>query len=288
MRMVASAKLHHVQGMTENFLCYKDKLQEIVDSLQLTVDNSMRTDNQQGDSQLSTSNSQLSTLLIPVSSNSGLCGAFNSNIAKATFQRMEALKAQGKEVLLLPIGKKIAHELKKAGIAFDAGFIGLIEAIEKSNTFSQVPTLVKTAVELHQHKEIDGAEFVYHHFKSMGTQVIQIDSLQLTIDSSMRTDDRQGANQLSTVNCQLSTYLTEPSPEELLSSLWPRLLNAQAYGILLDSLTSEHAARMLAMQTADDNANDLLKELTLLYNKTRQQAITNELIDIMGGMGVRR
>ncbi|MBQ4295290.1 MAG: F0F1 ATP synthase subunit gamma, partial [Prevotella sp.] len=73
-----------------------------------------------------------------------------------------------------------------------------------------------------------------------------------------------------------------------LSSLWPRLLNAQAYGILLDSLTSEHAARMLAMQTADDNANDLLKELTLLYNKTRQQAITNELIDIMGGMGVRR
>ena len=273
MRMVASAKLHHVQGMTENFLCYKDKLQEIVDSLQLTADSSMRTDDQQGDSQLSTLNSQLSTLLIPVSSNSGLCGAFNSNIAKATFQRMEALKAQGKEVLLLPIGKKIAHELKKAGIAFDAGFIGLIEAIEKSNTFSQVPTLVKTAVELHQHKEIDGAEFVYHHFKSMGTQVITTTPLPLAMPQ-MRTKKSE-------------VFLTEPTPDELLSSLWPRLLNAQAYGILLDSLTSEHAARMLAMQTADDNANDLLKELTLLYNKTRQQAITNELIDIMGGMGVK-
>ena len=89
--------------------------------------------------------------------------------------------------------------------------------------------------------------------------------------------------QLSTLNSQLSTYLTEPSPEELLTSLFPRLLNAKVYGILLDSLTSEHAARMLAMQTADDNANDLLKELTLLYNKTRQQSITNELIDIMSG-----
>ena len=78
-------------------------------------------------------------------------------------------------------------------------------------------------------------------------------------------------------------FLTEPTAEELINSIHPRLLNAEVYGTLLDSFTSEHAARMLAMQTADDNANELLKELTLLYNKTRQQAITNELIDIMGG-----
>jgi ATP synthase F1 gamma subunit len=109
------------------------------------------------------------------------------------------------------------------------------------------------------------------------------DNQMRAVDSSMRTDDQQGDSQLSTVNCQLSTYLTEPSRQELLTSLFPRLLNAKVYGILLDSLTSEHAARMLAMQTADDNANDLLKELTLLYNKTRQQSITNELIDIMSG-----
>ena len=106
----------------------------------------------------------------------------------------------------------------------------------------------------------------------------------------MRTEDQQNDSQpstfnyqLSTINYQLSTYLTEPSPQELLSTLFPRLLHAQVYGILLDALTSEHAARMMAMQTADDNANDLLKDLTQLYNKTRQQAITNELIDIMGG-----
>ena len=283
MRMVASAKLHHTQGMTEAFLRYKDKLQEIVESLQLTVDSSKRADDQQGDSQLSTINYQLSTILVPISSNSGLCGAFNSNIAKATMQRIQELESQGKNVRLLPIGKKIAKELKKTNRVFHADFIPMLEQIEKNNTFTGVSTLVEQAFEWYQNQEIDSVEFLYHHFKSMGTQVIQVDSLQLTVDSSMKSEGQQSGSQLSTLNSQLSTYLTEPSREELLASLFPRLLNAQVYGILLDSLTSEHAARMLAMQTADDNANDLLKELTLLYNKTRQQAITNELIDIMGG-----
>ena len=121
----------------------------------------------------------------------------------------------------------------------------------------------------HQAAAIDQVEFIYHHFKSMGSQVITTTALPLDCPTPQAKKE--------------DTLLTEPSPEELLASLFPRLLNAQVYGILLDSLTSEHAARMLAMQTADDNANDLLKELTLLYNKTRQQAITNELIDIMGG-----
>ena len=279
MRMVASAKLHHTQGMTEAFLRYKDELEKIVDSLQLTVYSSMRQEDQEGESQLSTLNSQLSTLLIPVSSNSGLCGAFNSNIAKATMQRIQELESQGKKVRLLPIGKKIAHELKRAGKEFHSDFVNLLDKIEKSNTFTDVSALLELACEWQQNQEIDHVEFLYHHFKSMGSQVITIDSLQLTANHSMQQDE----NQLSTFNFQLSTYLTEPSSEELLTSLFPLLLNAQAYGIMLDSLTSEHAARMLAMQTADDNANDLLKELTLLYNKTRQQAITNELIDIMSG-----
>ena len=269
MRMVASAKLHHTQSMTEAFLRYKDELQSIVDSLQLTVDSSMRQEDQQGESQLSTFNSQTSTLLIPVSSNSGLCGAFNSNIAKATMKRIQELESQGQEVHLLPIGKKIAHELKKANKDFNADFVGMLEKIEKNSTFTDVSSLVNLACALHQNKKIDNVEFLYHHFKSMGSQIITIDSLSLT-------------------SCPLPlapqpSLLTEPSPQELLTSLFPRLLNAQVYGILLDSLTSEHAARMLAMQTADDNANDLLKELTLLYNKTRQQSITNELIDIMSG-----
>ncbi|MBQ2535844.1 MAG: ATP synthase F1 subunit gamma [Bacteroidaceae bacterium] len=276
MRMVASAKLHHTQGMTEAFLRYKDELEKTVYSLQFTVDSSMQTDDPQGASQPSTVNCQLSTLLIPISSNSGLCGAFNSNIAKATMQRIQELEAQGRQVQLLPIGKKIAHELKKTNKDFSTDFVDMLDKIEKSNAYTDVETLVGCVNGLYQREKIDEVEFLYHHFKSMGTQVIQVDSLQLTIDSSTQTDDQQD-------DSKLSTFLTEPSRQELLASLFPRLLNAKVYGIMLDSLTSEHAARMLAMQTADDNANDLLKELTLLYNKTRQQSITNELIDIMSG-----
>jgi len=200
MRMVASAKLHHTQGMTEAFLRYKDELEKIVDSLQLTVYSSMRQEDQEGESQLSTLNSQLSTLLIPVSSNSGLCGAFNSNIAKATMQRIQELESQGKKVRLLPIGKKIAHELKRAGKEFHSDFVNLLDKIEKSNTFTDVSALLELACEWQQNQEIDHAEFLYHHFKSMGSQVITIDSLSLTVDHSMQQDE----NQLSTFNFQLS------------------------------------------------------------------------------------
>ena len=269
MRMVASAKLHHTQSMTEAFLRYRDGLQSIVDSLNDNLNDNLNSYPLPLAPQLLPLAPCPSTLLIPVSSNSGLCGAFNSNIAKATMKRIQELELQGQTVHLLPIGKKIAHELKKANKDFNEDFVSLLEKIEKSNTFTDVSALVNLACALHQNKKIDNVEFLYHHFKSMGSQIITIDSLSLT-------------------SCPLPlapqpSLLTEPSPQELLTSLFPRLLNAQVYGILLDSLTSEHAARMLAMQTADDNANDLLKELTLLYNKTRQQSITNELIDIMSG-----
>jgi F-type H+-transporting ATPase subunit gamma len=284
MRMVSSAKLHHVQGMTEAFLRYKDELEKIVNTLSHHGEGVQATSSQttnhpdsaphDGGDVRQDREGQRSLLLIPISSNSGLCGAFNSNMVKATFQRIKEWEAQGAQVQVLPIGKKIAHALKKEGINFKEDFVNLLETVEKSNTFAKVSSLVELAVERYQAKEIDHVEFIYHHFKSMGTQLIQVDSLQLTTHLSPSTAK--------------FSLLTEPSPEELLASLFPRLQNAQVYSILLDSLTSEHAARMLAMQTADDNANDLLKELTLLYNKTRQQAITDELIDIMGGKVVNQ
>lgn len=254
--MVASAKLHHAQTMTEKFLRYRDSLQSIVEDL--------------GGKSSTALQPQHAVVLIPISSNSGLCGAYNSNIAKATFKRMQELQSQGIEVKPLPIGKKIAHELQKAHIDSNLGYYNLLEQIEKGGDISGVNYLTEFAIQLLQSGEIDGVEFIHHHFKSMGSQVIQTTPLLLSPPTSSEGEE-------------MEDFLTEPTPAELLSILFPRLLNAQAYGILLDSLTSEHAARMLAMQTADDNANELLKELRLLYNKTRQQAITNELIDIMGG-----
>lgn len=260
MRMVASAKLHHTQGMTEKFLHYKDEMQAIMERLG-GFDTSLQTEGK-----------VQSILLIPVSSNSGLCGAFNSNITKATLLHIQELEQQGMQVRLLPIGKKIAHDLQNKGFDCNIGYYNLIEKIEKNNSFSEVPFLIEFAQQLQQNGKIDRMEFIYHHFKSMGSQVITITPLHLDMPTPLVEEEAQRTD-----------WLTEPTPKELLQALFPRLLNAQAYGILLDSLTSEHAARMLAMQTADDNANELLKELRLLYNKTRQQAITNELIDIMSG-----
>ena len=265
MGMVANAKLLHAEVMMDNFLRYKDALEQIVQTLGTPASPLSEDGGNQGNGRL---------LLIPISSNSGLCGAYNSNITRATLQRLQQLEAQGTTVRLLPIGRKIAHDLHSRGLDCNIGYYNLLDKIEKNGTFAEVTFLVEFILQLQQSGEIDRVEFLHHHFRSMGSQVITTDRLPLT-DSQPRLTDAPITRP--------TDWLTEPSPRQLLQSLTPRLLNAQAYGILLDTLTSEHAARMLAMQTAEDNADQLLKQLRLLYNKTRQQAITNELIDIMGG-----
>ncbi len=265
MRMVASAKLHRTQGMTENFLRYMTELQGILNSLNAPAPSHTESTTKEDIA----TGQRGASVLIPISSNSGLCGAFNSNIAKATLRRIEELKQQGAEVTLMPIGKKIVHELKKEYIDGNLDYANLMERIEKGDAMPHINSLIDTVLQQYKAGTISNVEFIYHHFKSMGSQVITTKALTLTPPTVTTTSD--------------APFLTEPSAEELVQSIFPRLLNAEVYGTLLDSLTSEHASRMLAMQTADDNANELLKELTLLYNKTRQQAITNELIDIMGG-----
>lgn len=271
MRMVASAKLHRTQGMTENFLRYKDTLHGIMDSLQ-NADSGMQHGEWEEESFSVHDNfaagKSKCVLLIPVSSNSGLCGAFNSNIAKATMKRISELEQQGSQVMLMPVGKKIVHDLQREGKDADAAYSDLMEKVEKGDGVNASSALMKRVTEMYRDGKIQSAEFIFHHFKSMGSQVITIQEIMLQMPKHV-----SGSHEY---------YITEPSSSELIASLFPLVMNAEAYGTMLDSLTSEHAARMMAMQTADDNANELLRDLTLLYNKTRQQAITNELIDIMG------
>ncbi|MBO7660465.1 MAG: ATP synthase F1 subunit gamma [Bacteroidaceae bacterium] len=262
MRMIASAKLHRTQSMTENFLRYKEQLRIILDDLGCANIDEEPLEQEQKKNH--------SVLLIPISSNSGLCGAFNSNLSKATFKRISELKSEGTDVQLVPIGKKIVHELNKEGIPCQLDYAKTIETLEKGDPFEAVSQLTRYVLGEYKQGSIGRVEFIFHHFKSMGSQVVTVKELPLEPPRVGKTDED-------------NPFLTEPTAEELINSIHPRLLNAEVYGTLLDSFTSEHSARMLAMQTADDNANELLKELTLLYNKTRQQAITNELIDIMGG-----
>lgn len=258
MRMVASAKLHRTQMMTQNFLVYIEEMKSIVEKLGHSVDNENAAEPHR-------------IALVPISSGSGLCGAFNSNIAKATKAAISEYKSKGIEVQLIPIGKKILHDLKKEGITCTEDFCLSAEEVGKGDAFAACCHLVGYLQEQLSSDKIDGVEFIYHHFHSMGKQMVTREPLDMSVP------------QLQTLKKEDKEYITEPNENELLAELHPKMLNSKVYGIILDSVTSEHAARMLAMQTADDNAKELLQELTLLYNKSRQQAITNELIDIMGG-----
>lgn len=276
MRMVASAKLHRTQLMTQNFLVYVEELQKILSSiLPHNVEEDWQQSRPDGFSHLGEMSAGQrgaeSVCLIPISSGSGLCGAFNSNIAKATKAAISEYKSKGIDVQLIPIGKKILHDLKKEGVDCMEDFNLSAEEVGKGDAFAACCQLVKYLQDQQSSGKIDSVEFIYHHFHSMGKQVVTREPLDMSVP------------QLQTLNKEDREFITEPSENELLAELHPKMLNSKVYGILLDSVTSEHAARMLAMQTADDNAKELLQELTLLYNKSRQQAITNELIDIMGG-----
>ena len=130
-------------------------------------------------------------------------------------------------------------------------------------------------MELYKRKELDKVEVIYNHFRSTALQIL---TREVFLPIELKTDDKP-----DTSGRVVSDYIVEPSSQELLAILLPKVLRMKMYTVLLDSNASEHAARTMAMQVATDNANDLLQDLTIMYNKSRQQAITNELLDIIGG-----
>ena len=261
MRMVASAKLRRTQTLTQNFQRYSSALRSITDQLGTTDSKQISADR---------------IVLIPISSSSGLCGAFNSNIAKTTLAQLETYNQEGKEVVVMPIGKKITKEIGKLkDQPTDTTYSTMNELVGKDGVYSEIQSFVASLQQMYREGKIQKAEIIYHHFISTGRQSIETKVLPLTPPTIV--------NSANIESIDSNDFITEPSPQELINILHPRMLNAEMYSILLDATSSEHAARMMAMQTADDNANELLQELTLLYNKTRQQSITNELIDIMGG-----
>ena len=251
MKMVSSAKFHHAQTQTEHTLTYANKLSAILNGL-LSAECDL-------DSPY-TEQRKVSKVAIAVfASSTGLCGTFNANIWKELSATIQTYK-----------NKKIADELHKAGYSFDTDFI----TIGEKPSYESAVSLANRLMELFVTGKADRVELLYHHFKNMATQVVTHKTyLPLSLSDTEAAETA-------------TDYILEPSAEELRNRLFPKLLNLTIYTILLDTSTAEHAARMMAMQTANDNANDLIQQLTLQYNKTRQQAITNELLDIMGGAAV--
>ena len=205
--------------------------------------------------------------IVAVASNTSLCGSFNVSLVQFLEKILGSYENLGKEnILIYPIGKKVEDALKK----MDYPIQGSYQNLADNPTYAETQELTQELIKKFNDKNIDQVEIVYHHFKSKGS-IILTRKIFLPMVDLIQNEK----NNLE--------YIVEPSSLELTSTLLPLLLYCNMYFTLLNAGASEHATRMIAMQIAADNAGELLSDLTLQYNKSRQQAITNELLDIIGG-----
>ena len=265
MKMVASSKLHQAQQRIESMRPYQSSLAKIMNAFEASIEGAVSTP------YVEVREVQRVALVV-LSSNSSLCGGFNGNVIKKVKLLLEDYRKRGVEVVrIYAIGKKVADALRKVNPA---------NVVDKSQILDHpsYDPVVEIAHELMQAfvaGEIDASYFVYHQFKSAATQVL-VDTQFLPIASASE-------EKLSASTTSSNFYIIEPGVETIAARIFPQVLSLQLYTAVLDSLASEHAARVIAMQVATDNADELLRQLQLQYNKTRQAAITAELLDIVGG-----
>lgn len=265
MKMIASSKLHKAQNAITNFLPYQQKLDNILTNL-LASDASY-------DSPFIQKRETQRIAIVVFASNSSLAGAYNANVIKEFNAVYDKKKNElGKEnILIYPIGKKIFDAVKKQGLKPEGDY----KEMADKPAYQAVQDLAKMLIDKFVKKEIDDVVLIYHHFVSTGSQKL--------LTKTFLPFDLSHGNEADAKNDIQSDYILEPSKEEILESLIPTVLYARLYAALLDANASEHAARMVAMQIASDNADELVQDLTVQYNKSRQQAVTNELLDIIGG-----
>ena len=297
MKMVASSKLHHAQVAIQNMLPYESLLEHILKSF-LAAEAEPQTIYDQ-------ERPVKRVALVVFSSNSSLCGGFNANIIKTMTRIHDAYteKLGDNSVEIYPIGRKVAEKARKLGYDVKGDFASLVD-------HPNVRECIDIVMELgskFEEGEIDRVELIYHHFKSAGSQVLTNKQfLPIDLESELERDhERDLTSILATKESQEylkrhrkkkvvnaageeveplnDNFIVEPDMNTVLSQLMPKMAHLMLYTALLDSVASEHAARMVAMQTATDNADELLRQLNLQYNKGRQQAITSELLDIVGG-----
>lgn len=296
MKMVASSKLHHAQTAIQNMLPYENLLEHILKSFLVTVPEIQN--------EFEEMRKVKRVALVVFTSNSSLCGGFNNNVLKLLQNAIDEYTAAGVEdIVVYPIGRKGEEYAGKRGLRVVGSFLALADKPNAGDCASISQELRDKFVA----GEVDRVELIYHHFKSAGSQILTRKTflpIDLATENIGRENDRDLSSNVATAKAQEylrkrrtdegkqasasahainDNFIVEPDLDAVLSSLIPKELNLQVFTALLDSNASEHAARMVAMQTATDNADELLRVLNLQYNKSRQQAITNELLDIVGG-----
>tara|TARA_B100000768_G_scaffold54703_1_gene53215 strand:- start:6003 stop:6857 length:855 start_codon:yes stop_codon:yes gene_type:complete len=255
MKMVSAAKLKKAQDAITAMRPYSDKLTELLQNLSATLD-------ADSGSKFSEQRDVKNVLIVAITSNRGLCGAFNSNIIKKATAVASGYNAK---VSIVAIGKKANDALSK-----NFEVISNQSPVFEDLTFTNVAAIAEMLMEQFESKAFDKIEVVYNKFKNAATQEIMTEQFLPIVP----LDSDSNSNQ---------DYIFEPSKEEIVETLIPKSLKTQLYKSIRDSFASEHGARMTAMHKATDNATELRDQLKLTYNKARQASITNEILEIVGG-----
>ena len=272
MKMVSASKLRKAQNAIISLRPYAAKLTEIMQNLSSSLEGSDEGvyANDRGDNKV---------LIVAISSNRGLCGGFNINVVKETISLIEdKFAAQYKKgnVKILALGKKAGDLLNSKGYTPDE----INKEVFDNLTFENTVPVAEKLMQEFENKNYDKIFLVYNQFKNAAVQILRTEQFLPIAES----EEHKEENKDKTADHQMQAdYIFEPSKEEILEALVPKAIKLQLYKALLDSFAAEHGARMTAMHKATDNADELIKALNLAYNKARQAAITNEILEIVSG-----
>lgn len=264
MKMVSAAKLRKSQSAIVQLRPYSKLMEEMVGRL---------VDNVEDTTYLKPKKKEEKVLLVALTSNKGLCSTFNSSVIKLTKQRIDKYLAEGKQVYLQSYGKKGDSVFKRLD---NIKYLGSDDEIWEGLSFERTSLLADKILKAYSKNIYDKVEIIYNQFKNAAVQEPVADSF-LPFDVKNIKKENDDSNSLQ------NNYIFEPNKKEILKSIIPLFLNTKMYRYFLDSFTSEHGARMSSMNKATDNAQKLLSDLTLTYNKLRQASITNEIIEICSG-----
>jgi F-type H+-transporting ATPase subunit gamma len=262
MKMVSAAKLKRAQDAITQMRPYAAKIKEILGNLSATLDLSENVYSEQRDVK--------KILIVGITSNRGLCGGFNNNIIKRVSYLINEEYA-GQNVHLLCLGKKIKDVYKRTPNYYINSTLEPLEDVFSNLSFEHVAEVANELMRGFTAKEYDKVVVVYNRFVNAASQVVETEQFLPIIPTVQENQSSKG------------DYIFEPSKDEIVADLIPKSLKIQLYKAIRDSFAAEHGARMTAMHKATDNAKELQKSLKLSYNKARQAAITNEILEIVGG-----
>lgn len=263
MKMVSAAKLKRAQDAVTKMRPYSEKLHQILSNLSASLDTS--------ENEFAAPREIKNVLLVVMSSNRGLCGGFNNYVIKEALKQARDTYAD-KNVAVITVGKKATDTFKKSNFNIKGSHLPKhLDEIWGSLTFANAAPVAEKIMKAYTDKHIDKVVLIYNRFKNTATQIVTTEQFLPIVPPAQK----EGVAQMD--------YIFEPSKEEIVRDLIPKSLKIQLYSALLNSFAGEHGARMTAMHKATDNASAMNKRLKLEYNKARQAAITNEILEIVGG-----